>query len=405
VPVVSIDEAFCCLAFKWWTGDYGAGRQAAETFSEAIGGLRVKVHLVGRLPGSIDLDIVAPEAADAVVVGGEKDELLNLCDDIPFCGKPVFFISSFTPEEKSELSGLGIEGYTPEEFAMKVGDCKCPEQAGPVAPPGGRDCGMVRAERLQPAGGKIVVIGSNKGGVGKTFVSVNAAVAMALGGAKVALVEFDGEKDDIILGAHLIKIPELTVMNYLPHAGPAEHPFIKNLFVIPYGKQKKAGFGGRMTEDYGRKILASLRQSHDYVLVDTGIFADLWCLDSALAAADTLVLVADISRECVSRFISFTNRHKLVLDKHLIINRFTSGAGYYSPSDVAGALFFDQYFVVPEDPAVAALAKKRAFPVMSGASSGKAMTKAFGNIFGISSKRERAGPFAKIFSKFFKGGR
>lgn len=356
----------------------------------------IKVHVIGTVPKTRLMPVANLNDTDVIVVGGNKENLFTLCDQIPQVDKPVVFVSDFSQDEVAKLETLGITALTPdmyiEFFSQEMSaNTKLPPKE-PVITPAKGNCA-----------GKIIAIGSNKGGVGKTFISTNLAVYIALAqpDKKVVAIEFDGEKEDFIMAAYLSEPPQLTVMNYLTIPGEnieaAHQPTIPNLYIIPYGNQDVTGLMGRMSEDRGSNILKKLRQSFDYVVVDMGIFADLWCIGSVLGIADKLVLVADEGRECVSRLASFLFMKKITAPKYLVVNRIT-GQGYYSPGDVARALGFDNFYSVPEDFSVNKAMKKRKFPVQgTKTAAGKSLNKAFEQMLEL--KINRPGFWSKIIRK------
>lgn len=339
-----------------------------------------KVYVLGEVPASAAVHVSDVSEADAVVVGGDRERLFDYCELLPRTARPVIFVSDFSEREISDLAGLDIKALTPGDYARMYGS---PERAPSLYER------MVAGKSAEDAaGGRVIAVGSNKGGVGKTFASINlsAYIALAMPGMKVAAVEFDGEKEDFVMAAHLARPPELTVMKYLNSPGvlAACHPAIQNLHVIPYGSQEVLGLPGRMTEKKGRLILKGLRKAYDYVVVDMGIFSDLWCIDTALDEADTLLLIADEGRECLSRLVSFLTMRRVTVEKHLLINRIT-GSGYYSPLDVARALGFDEYYQVHEDHAVSRLARKGRLPVEARKTmAGREINSSFARMLGFS---------------------
>src|SRR5262249_58632004 len=67
----------------------------------------------------------------------------------------------------------------------------------------GREAGGADGPRLMPAGVKnVIAVGAGKGGVGKTTVAVNLAIALAKAGSKVGLMDADiyGPNVPIMLG-------------------------------------------------------------------------------------------------------------------------------------------------------------------------------------------------------------
>jgi len=69
---------------------------------------------------------------------------------------------------------------------------------------------------------KIVTVFSNKGGVGKSFVSVNLATALALAGNKVLLVDLDLQAGQDV-SRMLNLAPQYSLIDVLPSITQAEN--------------------------------------------------------------------------------------------------------------------------------------------------------------------------------------
>lgn len=141
----------------------------------------------------------------------------------------------------------------------------------------------------EPAvGGRVVVVFSGKGGVGKTVVSVNLGVVLAQRGHRVALFDADVglANADLVLGA----IPS-SYLGELVRLGPAWQPPDAPFQLVGGG----SGDPGLLELGAGerRRLLAALRNLQrvvDLTLVDAG--AGLGpTVTGLVSAADELVLI------------------------------------------------------------------------------------------------------------------
>lgn len=118
----------------------------------------------------------------------------------------------------------------------------------------------------------ICVLGP-KGGTGKTLTSSNLAVSLARKGRKVALVDLDLQFGDIGLALGLK--PERTIYDLAQSAGSLdadkvddyliEHPSGVRVLMGPTRPDQAAA----ISVEFLREVYATLRATHDFVIVDT----------------------------------------------------------------------------------------------------------------------------------------
>ena len=141
-------------------------------------------------------------------------------------------------------------------------------------------------------GAKILAITSGKGGVGKTFVAANLALALVRRGRKVLLLDADlGLANlDIVLNIR----PSKTLHDVLTGQATIEEVVMR----APCGVEVLPAASGlieysRLTgnvQDELRTVIAELGQRYDYLLLDTGAGISDIVLFTASLAQDVLVV-------------------------------------------------------------------------------------------------------------------
>ncbi|MEM8486311.1 MAG: P-loop NTPase [Bacteroidota bacterium] len=131
-----------------------------------------------------------------------------------------------------------------------------------------------------------LTIASGKGGVGKSVVSVNLAETLAALGYRVVLVDVDlGQGACSLL---LNESPDASVMDYARHTVLKEqvlHTTMSGITLIQGALDP--GFAGVHLQSLFEKLdslIASLQQTHDFVLIDTPAGTEgavRWALDKA----------------------------------------------------------------------------------------------------------------------------
>jgi flagellar biosynthesis protein FlhG len=178
---------------------------------------------------------------------------------------------------------------------------------------------------------KVWAIGGGKGGVGKSLVTANTSICLALMGYKVVTIDLDlgGANIHTCLG---IPIPEMTLSDYV--SGKVKNISelivptpIQNLQVIS-GAQDELGMAN-LKNMHKNKILSSLSQlDADYVLLDLGAGTSSNTLDFFLSADKGILVVLPepTSIENTYRFIKAFYHRRLktieeLLDLAPIINK------------------------------------------------------------------------------------
>ena len=146
--------------------------------------------------------------------------------------------------------------------------------------------------------GRIVTVFSPKGGVGKTTLAVNLAVALSKGGAKrVCLVDLDLAFGDVAITLQLL--PTHSIEHAIGSESAVDLPLVEGLLtrheasVMVLAPPSHPDVRERITALLVSRILAALRTGFDYIVVDTAPDFDEHTL-TALDESDECVMVATL---------------------------------------------------------------------------------------------------------------
>ncbi len=119
--------------------------------------------------------------------------------------------------------------------------------------------------------GRIVVITSGKGGVGKTTITANLGCALAKMGEKVCLIDADiGLKNlDVVLGLEnriVYTLIDVVNGNVSPHEALVRHKVLRNMYLLP---ASQIATKEMVSPDDMRKIVEELSPDFDYILIDS----------------------------------------------------------------------------------------------------------------------------------------
>lgn len=183
--------------------------------------------------------------------------------------------------------------------------------------------------------GHIIAVAQSRGGVGSTTVAVNLADQL-LGGRgnflrrnaknKVAIVDFDLQFGTV--GSYLDVEEQDTLLQLAQEGTVPDANFLRQSMVslangldVLAAPSKFAPLDSLRSEQVAA-ILDSLRQSHDYVVVDLPRALVGW-IEPILQRADEVILVTDISvssvRHC-RRLIDFFTADNLALPIQVVVN-------------------------------------------------------------------------------------
>jgi septum site-determining protein MinD len=140
--------------------------------------------------------------------------------------------------------------------------------------------------------GKIIVISSGKGGVGKTTATASIGAALAMEGKKVAVVDMDiGLRNlDVVMGLEnriVFNIVDVARGKCKVQQAAIKDRRIDNLFLIPASQSDNKD---ALTPQDMLRVAKELRKNFDFILMDcpAGIERGF---ENAVAAADEAVVV------------------------------------------------------------------------------------------------------------------
>ena len=170
---------------------------------------------------------------------------------------------------------------------------------------------------------KVWAIGGGKGGVGKSLVTANLAICLALMGYKVAAIDLDlgGANLHTCLG---VPIPEKTLSDYLSKKVRTLSELltptaINNLYIIS-GAQDDIGIAN-LKQMQKAKLLSQLSELPvDYVLLDLGAGTTFNTIDFFISADQGIIttLPEPTSIENSYRFIKAVYHRKLKMAEELL---------------------------------------------------------------------------------------
>jgi septum site-determining protein MinD len=180
--------------------------------------------------------------------------------------------------------------------------------------------------------GKVIVVTSGKGGVGKTTSTAALGAALARGGQRVVVVDFDvGLRNlDLVMGAERRVIFDLT--NVVQGTAKLSQALVADdrldtLYLLPASQTRGKD---ALTEEGVAAVIGELREQFDWIVCDSPAGIERGAM-LAMRFADEAVIVVNPEVSSVrdsSRIIGLVDSRPLKvetggrLEKHLLITRF-----------------------------------------------------------------------------------
>ncbi|MFC1718489.1 septum site-determining protein MinD [Candidatus Poribacteria bacterium] len=206
--------------------------------------------------------------------------------------------------------------------------------------------------------GKAFVVTSGKGGVGKTTVTANLGMALALRGNKVCVIDSDiGLRNlDVVMGLEsrivydLVDVIEGTCR---PKQALIKHKKAERLFLLPASQTRNKE---AVTPDQMKDLLARLRseEKFDYVLVDSPAGIERGFRNAVAGVDDALIVTtSEVSAiRDADRIIGLLQADEMYEPK-LIINRLSiemiKRGDMMDQDDIVDILAIELLGIIPED--------------------------------------------------------
>ncbi|MCG8565418.1 MAG: septum site-determining protein MinD [Desulfobacterales bacterium] len=203
--------------------------------------------------------------------------------------------------------------------------------------------------------GKIIVVTSGKGGVGKTTATSSIGAALALEGNRVAIVDMDiGLRNlDVVMGLEnriVFNIVDVVKGRCKVEQAAIRDRRIDNLFLIPASQSDNKDV---LTPDGVERVGRELKSQFDYIIMDSPAGIERG-FENSVAAADMAVVVCtpDVSAvRDADRVIGLLYARSL--EPKLIVNRIEPArverGEMLSHEDVMEVLSIDLAGLVPMD--------------------------------------------------------
>lgn len=223
---------------------------------------------------------------------------------------------------------------------------------------------------------QVITIFSAKGGLGKTTLAVNTAVALAEKGKKVAIVDLDLQFGDV--PTFMDMEPRDTIAELLQESYSLTIDNIRSYMIMHSSgvhmlcAPKSPEYAEMISAERLQNLLSIMRSYYDFVIIDTASVLNDISLTAIENSNQVLFLTGqDISslknsRLALNLLESLQQREKI----SVIVNR-ADESGSISLQDVEQVLHTDIFMTIPTEHNVALNALNKGIPFVTGAANSK----------------------------------
>lgn len=229
----------------------------------------------------------------------------------------------------------------------------------------------IAASKLQS---KVISVFSTKGGVGKTTIATNLAVAIAATtGKKVALLDFDLQFGDVAISLNLYV--KNTITELIKDMSNVEHEndMIEEYMLTHYSgvrvlaaptKPENAEY---VNSEHIKKIISILKGRFEYIIIDTAQGFDDTVI-TALDESDTILYISTLDLPSIKntknglevmKTLNYSNEKVRV-----VVNKSNESFGI-KHLDFKAALNVDLWAIIPDDLASVAISVNNGHPLVS----------------------------------------
>ncbi len=211
---------------------------------------------------------------------------------------------------------------------------------------------MAHRDTLQR--GEIIAVCSAKGGVGRTVLTVNLAIALCKKNIQICVVDGDFQFGDVSLALDIQST--LSIKDLVNEVDNLDQHSLQNFLNVHECGLKvlsapdRPEFADLINEPLIEKVLHLLTKEHDYVLVDTGVGLQEKNL-SFIEKADQILLVTNLEMATLKNtklMLETLETLELTEKVKVVINRSTM-ASVINASDVPSILGIENPFYLPND--------------------------------------------------------
>ena len=267
------------------------------------------------------------------------------------------------------------------------------------------------ANNEQNQRGEIIAVCSAKGGVGKTVMAVNLAIALRKKNLKISVVDGDFQFGDVSMALDIQS--SLSIKDVVDHLDTLDQHSLVNFLNVHESGVKllsaphRPEYADLITEEIIEKTLKLLAVENDFVVVDTGVGIHDKNLP-IIENADEILLITNLEMATLKNTkLMLETLQALEFDHKVkvVVNRATMNS-VIKASDVENILGVDVAYYIPNDFQIASQSINIGIPFVINQGKSELAKALFRTAEQIASKRELRPLTQKqpsIWSKLFKG--